>query len=226
MRNAMRLASYGRKQEAWMRRAAVAFLTSYFAVLGLVMALATSVSKAAEQPVPPEANRYKLTLKREAQRVWGLNAPVASFAAQIHQESAWNPEAKSTVGAQGLSQFMPGTATWISGLYPSLEERAPLNPTWAIRALVIYDTHLYTAVRHADDDCQRFAFALSAYNGGLGWVNKRQAASNHPGRCFDMTCDINPGITPAAQRENARYPRVILQRHQATYAQWGLGICP
>ncbi len=59
------------------------------------------------------------------------------------QESAWQPMVRSPVGAQGMAQFMPATATWISQLYPQLRENKPYNPTWAIRALVQYDQHLW-----------------------------------------------------------------------------------
>lgn len=223
MRNVMHWRSYDSQRAALMRRHAIAFLSGFICMLALVL---VGITAAAAQQIPAEANRYKLTLKREAQRVWGLNAPIASFAAQIHQESGWNPNARSVVGAQGLSQFMPTTATWISGLYPSLADRTPMNPTWAIRALVTYDAKLFSQVRRSNNDCQRFAFALSAYNGGMGWVNKRQAISNQPGLCFDSTCSINPGISAAAQRENQAYPLAILLRHQKTYANWGQGICP
>ena len=49
--------------------------------------------------VPPAAQQHKRTLTRIAHSEWGLGAPVAVFAAQIHQESAWKPDAVSQVGA-------------------------------------------------------------------------------------------------------------------------------
>lgn len=174
-----------------------------------------------------EADRYQRDLTRNARLIWGLDAPVASFAAQIHQESRWNANARSTVGAQGIAQFMPATATWISGVYPqALGENQPANPIWAMRALASYDRWLWDRVR-ADAACERMAFALSAYNGGLGYVYKRQKLSPAPGKCFDATCDINPGISPASQRENRDYPRLILTRFEPVYAQagWGKGAC-
>jgi soluble lytic murein transglycosylase-like protein len=68
-----------------------------------------------------------------------------TFAAQLHQESGWRPDAVSPVGAQGLAQFMPATADWISQLMPGLNSREPFNPAWAIRALVSYDRWLWAA---------------------------------------------------------------------------------
>lgn len=61
--------------------------------------------------IPVEARQYQRELTRNARAVWGLNAPVSTFAAQIHQESQWNARARSPVGAQGLAQFMPTTAS-------------------------------------------------------------------------------------------------------------------
>lgn len=180
----------------------------------------------AAQPagVPRAAMRHRLTLKREAQQVWGLQPPIATFAAQIHQESRWRESARSPVGAQGLAQFMPTTANWIGGIYPSLGERAPGNPTWAIRALVTYDKWIFDRISAANR-CEKFAFTLSGYNGGLGWVYKRQRLSQQPHVCLGATCTINPGVSAASQRENEHYARVILRTYERLYATWGPGVC-
>ncbi|MBU1692292.1 MAG: lytic transglycosylase domain-containing protein [Gammaproteobacteria bacterium] len=173
--------------------------------------------------VPAPALQYRAPLTRNAHAVWGLDAPIATFAAQIHQESGWNSNAKSAY-AGGLAQFTPATATWISGVYSrELGDNQPFNPSWAMRALVTYDRRLFNQVKGASE-CDRMAFALAAYNGGLGWVYKRQKLSALPGRCFDATCEINPGITAANQKENSHYPRVILLKWQTIYAQWGRGV--
>ena len=197
---------------------------TYAACSALSLASCTAGSAAHAQPIPREAARYQLTLKRESQFVWGLQAPVATFAAQVHQESRWRLDARSPVGAVGLAQFMPATSNWIGGLYPGLAERAPTNPTWSLRALVTYDKWLADRIQ-ADDACQNMAFALSAYNGGLGWVYKRQKLSPQPGLCLGATCTVNPGITPASQRENQHYPEVILRSYEPLYRPWGAGVC-
>ena len=197
------------------------------AVLAFALAFCAA-GACAQDAVPRAAQHHRLTLRREAQRVWGLDAPVATFAAQIHQESRWRTNVRSHVGAEGLAQFMPKTAEWISGFDGDLSSNQPLNPAWALRALVVYDKWLFERVR-GDDECNRMAFALSAYNGGLGWVNRRKARSANPGICLDETCRINPGITAANQRENERYPELILLRHEPLYETavgWGRGVCP
>jgi soluble lytic murein transglycosylase-like protein len=194
-------------------------------VVLLISLFVASLSVAFAQGIPREANAHRLTLKREAQRVWGLQAPVATFAAQVHAESLWRVDARSPAGALGLAQFMPSTADWIGGLYGDLREREPMNPTWALRGLVTYDKWLFDRVK-ADTPCEQMAFALASYNGGLGWVYKRQRLSPQPGVCMGATCAINPGITAANQRENQRYPEVILLKFQPLYASWGPGSCP
>jgi soluble lytic murein transglycosylase-like protein len=204
-------------------RKAAAFILGFIGTFVLA-ALVFKPSFAADT-IPPEAARYKLTLKREAQRVWGIEAPVATFAAQVHQESRWRPDARSPVGAHGLAQFMPATARWMGAVAPQeLQAVDTSNPTWSLRALVTYDQWLSQRIQ-ADSPCERIAFTLSAYNGGLGWAYKRQRMSPQPGKCLGATCTINPGIQPANQRENELYPRLILQRYEPLYAQWGTGSC-
>ena len=223
-RNERRMQRFQSAAHPLLQHTSKAILWLHAAFFALLVASCTYGTVAHAQPIPREAARYQLTLKREAQFAWGLQAPVATFAAQVHQESRWQLDARSPVGAVGLAQFMPTTSNWIGGLYPGLNERSPTNPTWSLRALVTYDKWLADHIQ-ADDECQDMAFALSAYNGGLGWVYKRQKLSQQPGLCLGSTCTINPGITPASQRENQHYPEVILLKYEPLYLIWGNGTC-
>lgn len=221
-RDDARLARYQPAHAPRMRLATRIALWLHACVLLFLFSAFMSVVLA--QAIPRDALRHQLTLKREAQHAWGLGAPVATFAAQVHQESRWREAARSPVGAVGLAQFMPATSNWIGGLYSSLGDRAPSNPVWALRALVTYDKWLSDRIKAADT-CERMAFTLSAYNGGLGWVYKRQKISLAPGLCLDHTCKLNPGVTPASQAENQHYPDVILRKFEPLYSSWGKGSC-
>lgn len=183
------------------------------------------------QQVPAQAARYRAELTRAAHAAWGLGAPLATFAAQVHQESGWNAAAVSHVGAQGMAQFMPATADWwcqVNKLAPA--DCRPTNPVWALRAMVGYDTWLRDRLRAADG-CQRMAMVLSAYNGGLGWVNRDKTLASSKGldplRWFDHVETVNAGRAVAAFSENRGYPRRILQRLEPMYlaAGWMPGAC-
>ena len=96
--------------------------------------------------IPRAAERHRAELIRVSRAVWGLEAPVAVFAAQVHTESWWRNGTVSSAGAQGLAQFLPSTAEWLPRAVPELEREAgrpaPFNPGWALRALVSYDKAL------------------------------------------------------------------------------------
>ncbi len=62
-------------------------------------------------------------------------APAPIIAAQIDQESAWNPSAVSAAGAEGISQFLP--STWPSWAQPPTA--SPFDPAAAIPAQGRYD---------------------------------------------------------------------------------------
>ena len=97
--------------------------------------------------------RFAPMLARAAQR-WNVSA--ALLAAQLYAESNFNPFAQSPAGAQGIAQFMPGTAQAIG-----LDD--PFDPGAAIDA----QAHLMR------DLLRRFAtvpLALAAYNAGPGAV--------------------------------------------------------
>jgi membrane-bound lytic murein transglycosylase MltF len=195
------------------------FWMGYLLLAGLAI---TSIAHA--DPMPRDAVRYQRDLTRNARLQWGLDAPIAAFAAQIHQESRWRIDAQSPVGAQGMAQFMPSTASWISGAYPALADNQPANPVWAMRALVTYDRYLWERIRAADK-CARMAMTLSAYNGGLGWVYRDQklaaAKTLNPAIWFFQVEKVNAGRAPAMYGENRNYPRLILLKWQSIYARWG-----
>lgn len=175
--------------------------------------------------VPQAALKHRAELTRTAHAQWGLNAPVATFAAQLQQESGFNTQAVSRVGAAGMAQFMPATARWwcqINGMTPG--DCQPNNPTWALRSLVGYNKWLYDRVA-ARNTCNRLAFMLSAYNGGLGWVQRDKALAKtnllSPAIWFDQVERVNAGRSQSNWLENRDYPRRILLRYEPVYAAAG-----
>ena len=187
--------------------------------------------RAAYAAVPVAADQYRRELTRIVQAEWGVDGPVAVFAAQVHQESRWRFSAKSPVGAQGLGQVMPSTATWLAQVFPeTLGNVEPYNPAWSLMALVSYDRWLADRIT-ARNTCEQFAMVLSSYNGGLGWlIRDRKLASAKaadPLAWFGSVERFNAGRSLAAFRENRGYPRLILRTFEAEYvaAGWGQGVC-
>lgn len=191
------------------------------ALLGLV--IAASACQAGAQ-VPYLSARYKLTLLREAHSQWGLTAPVAALAAQVQQESGWQPQVVSRVGAQGLAQFMPATSRWWCarvGVAPA--DCLPQNPTWALRAMVGYDLYLWRRVPTTYSDYDRLWLALRSYNGGEGhW--RAEAGTTGVTTPTRQQIDAACGRARRAAvhcRENLHYPQRILVELQPRYASWG-----
>jgi hypothetical protein len=89
--------------------------------------------------------------------------PVGFLVRLIQQESGFNPDAVSPVGAQGVAQFMPKVAEeW--GL------KNPFDPHQALLASARFLRSLYQQFGN-------WGLAAAAYNGGMGrvqkWVDKR-----------------------------------------------------
>ena len=98
--------------------------------------------------------RFAAPIAAAAQR-WNVSA--ALLAAQLHAESGFNPNAVSPVGAQGIAQFMPGTAR-------SLGLDDPFDAAQAIDA----QGHL---MRDLLRQLGSVPLALAAYNAGPGAVS-------------------------------------------------------
>jgi hypothetical protein len=107
--------------------------------------------------------RFHDAIVRAAMR-WNVGAALLS--AQIYAESNFNPFAQSPAGAQGIAQFMPGTAQ-------ALGLQNPFDPEQAIDA----QAHLMR------DLLRRFGsvpLALAAYNAGAGAVERYGGIPPYP----------------------------------------------
>lgn len=88
---------------------------------------------------------------------YGISPVLLSAIAKA--ESGYNPNARSPVGAQGLMQFMPGTAR-------EYGVRNPLNPAQAVEGAAKF---LSSLLRRFNGNLN---YAIAAYNAGPGAVSK------------------------------------------------------
>ena len=205
-------------------------------LLGLVLASCLPQSAHAKPVrIPATSSLYRLQLERTAAAQFGLDAPVARLAAQIHQESGWNPRAASKF-AQGLTQFTPATARWIPTVCPEVGPVDVWDAAWSLRAQSCYMAWLVKRVqpyRYAGTMslCTRWMFAERAYNGGEGWLNKERMATQRAGADANDWRDVERYRVRAgwAHKETTDYPRRILLTLEPVYlrAGWpGKADCP
>lgn len=194
-------------------------MSVYTLVCTSVLTCVSTAIYAADPALP-----YRSTLIREAQAVYGLQAPVPLFAGQIRQESGWRAGVTAWDGGMGLAQFMGTTAQMISRAYPELGAPDPYDPRWAIRALVRYDGWLYARVKGATP-CDRWAAALKGYNAGLGYVQRAQRQSSTPLLWFGHTELVNAGQSAKNFEYSRLYPHWIIYKHQPLYTSWGPRTC-
>ena len=108
------------------------------------------------EPLRPETAR---SFRENVERAAALHEiPSAFFARLIWQESRFDPLAVSRAGAQGIAQFMPGTARW-RGLAD------PFEPTQAL-----YESARW--LRELWSEFGNLGLAAAAYNAGPERVRK------------------------------------------------------
>lgn len=151
-------------------------IAAMLAVLGVLLAvmgafLGSSASESTVSGVPAE---YEADVIR-AGSICQVVTP-SIIAAQIDQESTWNPKAGSSAGAQGIAQFMP--STWASaGKDGDGDGKADIwNPHDAIWSQGNYMCNLASQVETAKKSGKltgdTLQLTLAAYNAGLGNVMK------------------------------------------------------
>ncbi len=161
--------------------------------IAIASPLALALAGAAAQPPAPDTTAASAgtgsTLApgtvpaqwRAAVQAAGAGCPAVSpplIAAQIQQESGWNPAALSAPGALGLSQFMPGT--WAGqGIDANHDGTAsPLDPLDAIATQGHYDCSLAADLAGVPGDRQDTM--LAGYNAGSGAVLRYDGVPPYP----------------------------------------------
>jgi|GEM_PF-518089 len=141
-----------------------AWLFAIFALLGvvlLVILIGPALFASIAYPLP---QKYQESLER-----WSLEYGLSPnfMAALIYTESTWKPNAQSSAGAVGLTQFIPSTARAVAqrlGVEPFTPSDLKSNADLAIRFGSYY---ISDAINRYGDK----RLALIAYNGGGGAVN-------------------------------------------------------
>lgn len=196
---------------------------SVAAVAKTAPALTPPPAAAKRAVVPALSIGYRLKIERAVAAEFGLVAPVAVVAAQLQQESGFNPKAQSPY-AMGLAQFTPSTAKWLPTICPHLGAFDPWSADQSIQAAACYDAWLHRNVKQSASACDRLAFMLADYNGGTKWRLRDQALAAKAGR--DSTAWFGEVETlrsrsVAAHKENRAYVRRILRVLLPAYAAEG-----
>lgn len=175
---------------------------------------------AADLEAMPEASyRYRRMIELAATRAFPYDPPVALLAAQVRAESAYR-DATSRAGAQGFAQFMPATARLMAKRYPELRPANPRDPGWALRAQALHMRDLVALYPTAATKCDRFAFALSAYNGGPLALARERAAARDTAIWFNNV-ELQRSRTVLNWNENRGYVRRILFQVEPRYTRAG-----
>ncbi|WP_083977521.1 C40 family peptidase [Kitasatospora azatica] len=159
---------------------------------------------------------------------WGTKCPEISppmLAAQLYQESGFNPLARSGVGAEGIAQFMP--ATWTeSGVDGNGDgKKDPWDPADAIPSAALYDCAMARATVGVPGDRQ--ANLLAAYNAGSDWVLKYQGVppfaetQGYVRSIKSLAQSFTAATAPVAVSQQASGAIYFAQTKLGTPYEWG-----
>lgn len=143
-----------------------------------------------------QISAYDALLKTYAQTLgwdWRL------LAAQVYQESKFNPKASSWAGAKGLMQVMPATAE-------SLGIKNISDPSESLRGGTTYLGQIYNQFNHINDSLNRVKLTLAAYNCGLGHLQDAQRLAEQNGLNPEEWTDVADMLLELRYRKNYNKP--------------------
>lgn len=182
---------------------AVAVLGHAFLGILLLAVVSVAVLPSPASARPLSFDRYDRMIERAVKRHWVAFGGWRWWKAQLYQESRFDPDATSPVGAAGLAQFM--SATWAetqralgwSGLSP----RAA-GP--AIEAGAYYMARLHRSWSAPRPAADRHFLAAASYNAGLGHLLKAQRLCDGPNLYIDIIVCL-PQVTGKHSTETITY---------------------
>lgn len=133
--------------------------------------------------------------------------------AQVETESAFRSDAKSPVGAMGLSQIMPGTFKDISkaaGIRGN-----PFDPDVNLMAGAWYMAKMRATFKAPRPEIDRHNLAAASYNAGAGNIIKAQKLAGNPAG-WDPVAEKLPLVTGRHSTETVNY----VKRIRANYRRY------
>ena len=125
------------------------------------------------------------------------------LAAICYQESGFDPEAISSMGALGLMQLLPSTA---DAMGVPADKR--FDPEQNIAAAARYIRKVSQSFSDIKDSDERIRFTLAAYNGGVGHVQDAQTLAQKAGRNHHIWQEVAPHILHLSEPRYYRDPDV------------------
>ena len=126
------------------------------------------------------------------------------LAAMSYQESGFDPQAVSSMGAMGLMQLMPATA---DAMGVPADKR--FDPEQNIAAGARYLRKVSLSFSDIKDSGERIKFTLAAYNGGVGHVQDAQTLARKAGRNHHLWQEVSPYILRLSEPRYYRDPDVV-----------------
>ena len=109
-------------------------------------------------------DKYDRHFRKYSKYYFGPQKDWRWFKAQAIAESGLNHKAKSSAGAIGIMQIMPGTYREIQDDNPHIKDIG--SPRWNIAAGIYYDRVLYKRWVSPPPGDERLFFAFGSYNAG------------------------------------------------------------
>ncbi len=136
--------------------------------MAVVFAAALALAACSADPDRVVPREYRKAIKQAAKECPELTPKL--LAAQIDQESGFNPDAVSKAGAEGIAQFIPDTwEVWGEDLDGD-GVASPYNALEAIDAQARLMCFLVFEANTSDIDGDPIDLALAAYNAGWSQV--------------------------------------------------------